>query len=71
MTEINIKADCGNSPRKQFLKELNIAFAKGNPDFIIDVCAGIDKTTTTVKTVEAAYTTKLPLEEVVKMLEEL
>lgn len=36
MTKINIKADCGNSPRKKFLKELNIAFAKGNADFIIE-----------------------------------
>ena len=36
MTKININADCGNSPRKEFLKELNIAFAKGNADFIVD-----------------------------------
>lgn len=26
--------DCGNSQKKEFLKDINIAFAKGNPDFI-------------------------------------
>ena len=36
MTKINIKADCGNSPRKEFLKDLNVAFAKGNVDFIVE-----------------------------------
>lgn len=36
MTKINIQADCGNSPRKEFLKELNIAFAKGKADFIVE-----------------------------------
>ncbi|NHF58515.1 nuclear transport factor 2 family protein [Flavobacteriaceae bacterium TP-CH-4] len=36
MTKINIQADCGNSPRKEFLKELNIAFAKGNANFIVE-----------------------------------
>lgn len=36
MTKINIQADCGNSPRKEFLKELNIAFAKGYADFIVE-----------------------------------
>ncbi len=35
MTKINIIADCRNSPRKEFLKEYNTAFAKGNADFII------------------------------------
>ena len=36
MAKINIQADCGNSPRKEFLKDLNIAFAKGDADFIIE-----------------------------------
>ncbi len=36
MTKINITADCKNSPKKEFLKELNIAFATGNADFIVD-----------------------------------
>ena len=35
MTKINIQADCGNSPRKEFLKDLNVAFAKGNADCIV------------------------------------
>ncbi|MGA9636969.1 nuclear transport factor 2 family protein [Flavobacterium sp.] len=34
MTKITIHSDCGNSPKKEFLKELNIAFATGNSDFI-------------------------------------
>ena len=36
MTKLNIEADCGHSPKKEFLKELNIAFAKGNAEFIIN-----------------------------------
>ena len=36
MTKISIKPDCGNAPRKEFLKSLNIAFATGDADFIID-----------------------------------
>ena len=36
MSKINILADCNNSPRKEFLKELNIAFAKGNAGFITE-----------------------------------
>ena len=35
MSKINILVNCNNSPRKEFLKELNIAFAKGNADFIV------------------------------------
>jgi len=30
MVELDIRIDCGNSPRKEFLKELNSAFAKGD-----------------------------------------
>ncbi len=36
MTKISIKPDCGNAPRKEFLKSFNIAFATGDADFIID-----------------------------------
>ena len=36
MTKITIKADCGNSPKKEFLKDFNVAFATGNAEFIID-----------------------------------
>jgi len=35
MTKINIPIDCNNSPKKKFIKEFNIAFAKGDADFII------------------------------------
>ena len=36
MTNIIVTPDCGNAPRKKFLSEFNIAFAKGDADFIID-----------------------------------
>lgn len=34
MVKITVVADCGNSPKKTFLKDLNIAFAEGNVEFI-------------------------------------
>ena len=34
MTKIVSKPNCGNSPKMEFLKEFNIAFAKGNVEFI-------------------------------------
>ncbi len=36
MTKIVIPFDCGNSPKREFIMEFNIAFAKGNADFIIE-----------------------------------
>lgn len=36
MTKITIGDDCGNAPKKKFLKEINIAFAKGNSDFLTE-----------------------------------
>ncbi len=36
MVKLNIKADCSNSPKKQFLKDYTVAFAKGDTKFIID-----------------------------------
>ena len=35
-TKIKIKADCGNSPKMNFLKEINIAFAESNLTFLSD-----------------------------------
>ena len=35
MTKITVTPDCGNAPRKEFLKDFNIAFATGDADFII------------------------------------
>lgn len=35
MTKIISTPDCGNAPRKEFLKNFNIAFATGDADFII------------------------------------
>jgi len=36
MVKIVVNEDCGNSPRKSFLKDLNIAFAEGNISFVSD-----------------------------------
>ncbi|MEQ8218616.1 MAG: nuclear transport factor 2 family protein [Arenibacter sp.] len=34
MTKITIKTDCGHSPKKEFLKDFNAAFGKGNTEFL-------------------------------------
>ena len=34
MTKIVSSPNCGNSPKMEFLKEFNIAFAKGNLEFL-------------------------------------
>lgn len=36
MTKITVLPDCGNAPRKEFLKNFNIAFATGDANFITD-----------------------------------
>lgn len=36
MIKISVKSGCENAPKKEFLKTINIAFAKGNSDFLID-----------------------------------
>ncbi|UCS92912.1 nuclear transport factor 2 family protein [Echinicola marina] len=36
MTKIIASPNCGNSPKMAFLKEFNIAFAKGNIDYLIE-----------------------------------
>lgn len=36
MTKIVSSPNCGNSPKMEFLKDFNIAFAKGNVEFLID-----------------------------------
>ena len=41
-TTFHIEADCGNSLRKNFLKDFNCAFANGDMDFLLDhVCEDI------------------------------
>ncbi len=37
MTEIIVNADCGDSPQKQLLKDLNIAYARGDIDGILQI----------------------------------
>ena len=34
--KIHVPSDCGNAPRKDFLSQFNIAFARGEVDFILD-----------------------------------
>ena len=36
MTKITVHANLENAPKKEFLKDFNIAFATGEADFIID-----------------------------------
>lgn len=36
MTKVTIHPDCSNTPKKEFLKDFNVAFAKGDVDFIIN-----------------------------------
>lgn len=34
MAKIKVRADCGNAPKSEFLKEFNMAMAQGDTDFI-------------------------------------
>lgn len=36
MTKITSNPNCGNSPKMEFIKQFNIAFAKGNVEFLIE-----------------------------------
>lgn len=36
MTKIISSSNCGNSPKMKFIKEFNIAFAKGNLEFLME-----------------------------------
>ena len=36
MVKINVQPDCGNSPRKLFLKQLYVAFAYGDTGFLTE-----------------------------------
>ena len=36
MTKIIASPNCGNSPKMEFLKQFNIAFAEGNVEFLIE-----------------------------------
>ena len=36
MVKIDVAADCGNSPKRIFIKEFNIAYVEGNIDFLLD-----------------------------------
>lgn len=36
MTKIKVKTDCGHSPKREFLKDFNMAFGKGKAKFLIE-----------------------------------
>lgn len=36
MTKITLTSDCGNSPKKEFIQKINIAFAKGDLNFLLE-----------------------------------
>jgi hypothetical protein len=36
MTKINIKTDCGNAPKREFLKDFRIAMAEANEIFLLN-----------------------------------
>lgn len=36
MIKITSAPDCGNAPKKEFLKQMNIAFANGNSEFLAE-----------------------------------
>jgi hypothetical protein len=38
--EVSVKADCGNAPKKIFLKEFTIAYAKHVYKFVLNSFAG-------------------------------
>lgn len=35
MGKISIQPNCGNSPRKQFLRDLNVAFVNGDEEYLL------------------------------------
>lgn len=36
MISITVPSDCGNAPKKEFIKDFNVAYASGKVDFILD-----------------------------------
>ncbi|WP_129113585.1 nuclear transport factor 2 family protein [Halegenticoccus tardaugens] len=46
MTTINVSEECGNAPKKRVLRDLNIAFAENDAEFILDTVADDVKWTT-------------------------
>ena len=36
MAKVNVQADCGNAPKKLFLRDITIAFTQTNASFILD-----------------------------------
>lgn len=36
MTKITLDTDCGNAPKREFLKAINVAFVKGDVAFLLE-----------------------------------
>lgn len=64
MTKIKVHTDCGNSPKREFLKAFNIAFPHGDIDFIRDhLSENIRWEMVGYKTVEGKGNVLMELEE--------
>ncbi len=35
MMKVTVESDCGNTPKVEFIKKINIAFAQGDSDFFV------------------------------------
>jgi len=78
MAQINVKTNCGNSPKMEFLKQFNIAFAQGNVEFLNDCVTdeivwniigdkkiqGIEKFTEELRKMQSVKTSELILEQI-------
>ncbi|WP_194766483.1 nuclear transport factor 2 family protein [Tamlana sp. I1] len=78
MTRIIASPNCGNSPKMEFLKQFNIAFAKGNVAFLIknvteDIVwniigdkkiEGIEAFTEELEKIQSVKTTELILDQI-------
>ncbi|WP_339703419.1 nuclear transport factor 2 family protein [uncultured Marixanthomonas sp.] len=72
MTKIIASPNCGNSPKMEFLKQFNIAFAEGNVEFLIEgVTEGIVWNVIGDKKIEGieAFTAELERMQAVKASE--
>lgn len=36
MVQIDVQADCGNAPKKEFIRDFEIAFAQNNKELVLD-----------------------------------
>lgn len=74
-----MSTDCGNSPKKKFIKEFNLAFAEGNTDYLIDCVTkdivwditgdktieGIEKFANAINEMKGAKVSELTIDKIV------